>query len=437
MSAPADLYRDHVARMRRRATAALAAEPFDAILLDAGRPFLYFRDDQEAPFRTNPSFAHWTPLAGPHHLLQVRPGGRPRLIRVAPEDYWTEPAPLGDPSWLGEFDVLEVPDEEEAWKRASPGRRTAYVGDAPERARERGIPPEAANPEPLLRRLDWDRSLKTPYEIACIEEANRLAAKGHLAARAAFEAGASEIELHRHFVDALGCVDKDLPYESIVALDEKGATLHYTAKRAVRGGKVFLLDAGARHLGYASDITRTWTTPACEPVFRDLVRGLEAIQQSLCAAVRPGVRFPDLHRAAHVRIGDLLHGTGVLRRGGEEAFAAGLTAPFFPHGLGHFLGLQVHDVAGRQAAREGGEVPPPEGHPFLRTTRTIEDGQVVTVEPGVYFIPMLLRDLRSAPAASLVDWALVDRLVPCGGIRIEDDVLATPDGHRNLTRPHV
>src|SRR5262249_47569958 len=105
--------------------------------------------------------------------------------------------------------------------------------------------------------------------------------------------------------------------------------------------------------------------------------------------------------------------------------------------LGHFLGLQVHDVAGRQQAPQGGTVPPPGAHPFLRTTRTIEENQVVTVEPGVYFIPMLLRPHRSGPASSLIDWGLLERLAPCGGVRIEDAVLVAADGHRNLTRPHV
>jgi Xaa-Pro dipeptidase len=117
--------------------------------------------------------------------------------------------------------------------------------------------------------------------------------------------------------------------------------------------------------------------------------------------------------------------------------AAGLTRPFYPHGLGHFLGIQVHDVSGRQAAPEGGIKPPPAEHPYLRTTRTIETGQVFTIEPGIYFIPMLLRDLKASAHANDVDWTLVDALTPMGGIRIEDNLLVTPSGHRNLTREHL
>jgi Xaa-Pro dipeptidase len=431
------LYAEHVRERRGRAEEALAAERFDALLCSSGEPFRYFADDMDAPFRSTPHFAHWTPLEGPHHLLLVRPGRRPRLVRVAPEDYWYEQAPLGDPFWAGEFEVEEVRTEEEAWDAARAPGRVAYVGDAPEKARARGFEPEAQNPAGLVARLDWDRSYKTAYEVACVERAEEIAARGHRAARAAFEGGASELEIHQAYVTAAGCVDKDLPYESIVALDEKGATLHYVGKRRERGGRVLLIDSGARHLGYCSDVTRTWTRDGCDALFRELVRGVDELQQQLCALVRPGVPYPDIHGRAHVLVGDLLHAAGILRAGGEEAFALGLTRPFFPHGVGHFLGLQVHDVAGHQRAASGGKEAPPPEHPYLRTTRRIEDRHLFTIEPGLYFIEMLLREHRGGAHDELFDWPLIERLKPCGGIRIEDNVVVTAGGHRNLTRPHV
>ena len=115
----------------------------------------------------------------------------------------------------------------------------------------------------------------------------------------------------------------------------------------------------------------------------------------------------------------------------------GLTAPFFPHGVGHFLGIQVHDVSGRQKAPDGGTVQPPPQYPYLRTTRVITEGQVFTIEPGLYFIDMLLRPFRTGKDDGAIDWSLVERLAPFGGIRIEDNVVVTKTGHRNLTRPHV
>jgi Xaa-Pro dipeptidase len=431
------LYGDHVRVRRERAERVLAETGFEALLLDSGEPFQYFADDMDAPHHEAPHFAHWTPLAGPHHLLLVRPGEEPLLVRVAPEDYWYEQAPLGEPFWKDAFDVREVGTREEAWAALGPLGRTAYVGDSPGDAGEHGLPEDALEPAAVIARLDWDRSYKTAYEVACLEEAERMAARGHHAAREVFQAGGSELDIHHAYVAAVGCVDKELPYESIVGLDEKGAILHYTGKRTVRDGKVLLIDAGARHLGYASDITRTWTTDACDGTFRELVEGMDALQQTLCNNVRPGLPYPELHHMAHVEIGRLLRSTGLVRVDADDAVELGLTRPFIPHGLGHFLGLQVHDVAGHQRSPEGGTAEPPDLHPFLRTTRTIEEDQVFTIEPGLYFIEMLLRPHREGDTAKHFDWELVDRLTPCGGIRIEDNVLVTADGHRNLTRPLI
>jgi Xaa-Pro dipeptidase len=113
---------------------------------------------------------------------------------------------------------------------------------------------------------------------------------------------------------------------------------------------------------------------------------------------------------------------------------AGITSAFFPHGLGHHLGLQVHDVAGKVAGPEGPELEQPAAHPFLRNLRPVEAGNVFTVEPGIYFIPQLLDPLRGEPAGRAVNWPAVDALLPCGGVRIEDDVAVTATGTENLTR---
>jgi Xaa-Pro dipeptidase len=432
-----ELYADHVATLRERAERALAETGFDTLVLTSGTPQRYFADDMDAPHHETPHFAHWVPARGPHHVLAVEPGRRPRLFFVSPEDYWYEQVPLGAPYWVSELDVEEVGSEARAFERLGSIKGAAYVGDAPDAARALGFADEAINPGALVARLDWERAVKTPYEVACLEEAEVVAARGHVAARAAFEDGASELEIHRAYVAATGVVDKELPYESIVALDEKGATLHYTGKRTKRDGRVLLIDAGVRYQGYCSDITRTWTRGSADPLFVELLQGVDRLQRELCDLVRPKIRYPELHAAAHAKIADLLHALGVLALGGTEAVALGLTRPFLPHGLGHFLGIQVHDVGGHQKDRTGGTQPPPPEHPFLRTTRELEPGQVFTIEPGVYFIELLLGPERAGKNAAHYDWKLIERLKPFGGIRIEDNVLVTADGHRNLTRPHL
>ena len=433
-------YLQHIETRQKKAEAALVKTGFDSLVLDAGTPFRYFADDQHAPFRTNPHFAHWVPLEGPHHLIHIQAGKRPRLLRVAPEDYWYEQEELGNPFWMEAFELEEVASEEEAWKKLSITKRTAYVGDAPERAKARGIKAKGLQPSELVARLDWDRSYKSEYEVQSLEEAAKLAAKGHIAARDAFARGESELEIHHAYVQAVGETDAGLPYSSIVALDDRGATLHYETKRPpsqMRDGRVLLIDCGAKVRGYGSDITRTWTRKGCDPVFIELSEKADALQQRLCELVRPGFEYTDFHHRAHVEIAGLLYEVGVLKKAGEEAVEDGLTAPFFPHGLGHFLGIQVHDVAGHQRAAEGGTNTPPERYPYLRTTRTMEEHQVFTVEPGIYFIPMLLRDQRSGPKAELFDWEVIDRLTPFGGVRVEDNVVVTEDGHRSLSRPWI
>jgi Xaa-Pro dipeptidase len=436
-SAEKSLYAEHIAARQRTTEAALAACGFDALVISSGAPFTYFVDDQDAPLHETPHFAHWVPLRGPHHLLLIRPGHKPRLVRYCPEDYWYEQGPLPENFWVDDFDFHEARTREEAWKLVATAGRVAYIGDESEAARAAGVADSGCNHAELTARLDWERSFKSAYEVGCMEEAEKIASWGHRAALAAFDKGGSELEIHHAYLTAVGCTEADLPYGTIIAHDEKGAILHYTGKRTQRNGRVLLIDAGARYLGYCSDITRTWTRKDCDPLFRELVKGLDKLQLELCERVTPGLPYPELQRAAHILIGELLRELGVLKTSGEAAFAMGLTKPFFPHGLGHFLGIQVHDLSGRQAEPRGGMAPPPAHSPFLRTTRTIAEHQVFTIEPGVYFIEMLLREHRVGPNSSYIDWALVDRLAPFGGVRIEDNVLVTAAGHRNLTRPHI
>jgi Xaa-Pro dipeptidase len=112
---------------------------------------------------------------------------------------------------------------------------------------------------------------------------------------------------------------------------------------------------------------------------------------------------------------------------------SGVSGYFMPHGLGHFLGVQVHDVAGK-VSPEGEAMPPPEAYPALRLTRELASGNVVTIEPGLYFIPSLLERLKGSQEGQAVNWDRVDALSIYGGIRIEDNVIVTDGAPRNLTR---
>jgi Xaa-Pro dipeptidase len=193
-----------------------------------------------------------------------------------------------------------------------------------------------------------------------------------------------------------------------------------------------LIDAGAEFAGYASDITRTHSYENAE--FAALIRRFDELQLKLCALVRVGADWRDNHQASYRAISEFLREADVITATADEAIDTALTSVFYPHGIGHLLGLQVHDVGGRQRDASGGEIERPYNHPFLRLTRRLEDGCVVTVEPGMYFIDQLLAEAKQKPIGKKINWSRVEQLRPFGGIRIEDNVVARAGTPENLTR---
>jgi Xaa-Pro dipeptidase len=158
------------------------------------------------------------------------------------------------------------------------------------------------------------------------------------------------------------------------------------------------------------------------------------MQQSLCAGVRAGVDWRDVQLRAHELTAELLRDADLVRCSTAEAVDSGVTQVFLPHGIGHLLGLEVHDVGGLMRSPEGGEIERPDGHPYLRLTRVLEPGFVVTMEPGIYFIPQLLQAARGDGRGRHINWSRVESLAHFGGIRIEDDLAVTKTGCENLTR---
>jgi Xaa-Pro dipeptidase len=425
------LFRDHLAKVTDSAARTLSETKYDALVLGAGSQMVYYADDMEPPFRSNPHFAGMAPLKGPHHAIVVKPGVKPRLIRWAPKDYWYERAPFAQDFWTSEFDLDEADSADGVMARIGPVGKAVFVGDDETRATAAGF---TVNPPDVVKRLDWDRATKTAYEIECLSRASAAGASGHLAAKEAFLKGESELGIHHAFLRGAGASEDLLPYPTIVCLDEKAAILHYHAKRSTGSGRALLLDAGASHLNYGCDITRTSVAPSADAKFENLVKDLDALQLRLCAMTKAGTSYVEIHLAAHREIGLLLIQHGVLKCSIDEAISKRYTSVFFPHGIGHHLGIQVHDIGGHQKAREGGVLLPPAEHPYLRNTRVMEVGHVFTIEPGIYFVQMLLEPHRAGPTSGAFNWDLIDALAPYGGIRVEDNVVVTASGHRNLTR---
>ena len=425
-------YAAHVAELQQHWENALQAEGFDAALIHAGSKLASFLDDYEYPFRCNPHLLWWLPLTHHHDsALLVRPGHRPKLFYYQPDDYWYSPPADPESWWADEFEVVSVRDAD-AWKQAGINGRTALIGDAP--ALAECAKADQLNPARLLNRIHLERTRKTPYEIACMAEAARLGAVAHTAAEQAFREGLSEYDIHQRYCMSIKMVDAELPYGNIIALNEHSAVLHYHGHEQETPGKLrsFLIDAGATVHGYACDITRTHAAGAGE--FAELIAAMDGMQKMLCAAVVAGLDYRDLHLRAHLDIARILKDFDIIRPSAEDAVASGLSAVFYPHGLGHYLGLQTHDVAGLIADVDGTPIPRPEGHPFLRLTRTLEAGNVLTIEPGLYFIEPLLRKWRENGDMAVINWGKVEKLSRYGGIRIEDNMVVTNGKPRNLTR---
>jgi Xaa-Pro dipeptidase len=428
------LYAEHLVELQKRADHALQQAGFDALLIHSGSLRYQFLDDRPYPYKVNPHFKHWLPLTRhPDCWIAYRPGHKPVLAYHQPEDYWHEvpAAPAGD--WVEHFDIRMVREARDALAHLPSGLRCAVIAEG-----DTGLDAfPANNPKALLDELHYHRARKTEYELAMMRMASLMAARGHRAAAAAFHEGKSEYQIHLRYVEATGQTETDLPYGNIVALNEHAAVLHYQYQRTELPLQhlSFLIDAGAEHAGYAADITRTY---ARHPgVYADLIAELDAVQLDLCAMVQPGQSYPQIHLEAHRRIGELLERFKLVRMSAQSQVETGVTSVFFPHGIGHLLGLQVHDVAGFARNPQGETIPKPPGHPYLRLTRTLEADHVVTIEPGIYFIDSLLKGLANGPHAGAVAWTEVDALRHYGGIRIEDNVRARSSvdgGAENLTR---
>jgi len=429
------LFAAHLEIVKKRTASALGATGYDGLLLHAGTPPLLFLDDHHLPFRVQAPFKVWAPLSdAPDSFVFFTPGKKPMLLIHQPVDYWHKSPELPRTYWSTAFDVVSCADRA-ATRAALPKdlSRTAFIGAPFPELLSWG--PGSINPEHLIAQLDYARAGKTPYEVACLREANVLGARGHGAAERAFRDGKSEFEIALAFMAACEQRECELPYNPIVALNEGGAVLHYQVQQRVAPAKLhsLLIDAGAEFGGYASDITRTHSHHDAE--FASLIKRFDELQLKLCAQVRVGLDWRDFHQASYRAIAEFLREAGVITVDADQAVESALTSVFYPHGIGHLLGLQVHDVGGRQRDALGGEIERPYNHPFLRLTRKLEDGFVVTVEPGFYLIDQLLDEARAKPIGKMIHWKRVAQLKPFGGIRIEDNVVARVGASENLTRP--
>lgn len=433
-SALAAIYPAHLNTLKSRHDRALERAGAGHAVIFSGAPRGVFLDDYNYPFKANPHFVSWLPLTStPFCYLIYTPGETPVLVYYQEKDYWHVPPATPTGFWPDQFDIRIVHTQEDVAINLPEARdKCILIGEINDEAQAFGI--ERVNPGTALNMLDYERSAKTGYELECMRAASRRGVKGHRAAEKAFRAGKSEFDIHLDYCRAVGHAENDLPYGNIIALNQNGAVLHYQHQSHDKPDEIrsFLIDAGGRVNGYASDITRTYSKEDGE--FADLVERFNQLQLELVAKVKVGLDFADLHLLCHTKIAELLAEFGIASGSAEALIESGVTSAFYPHGLGHLLGIQVHDVGGHMGDDTGTIVDPPSGHPFLRLTRLLEVDQVLTIEPGMYVIDMLLENLAGTPGHDVISQSKLDWLRPYGGIRIEDNVRVLADGCENLTR---
>ncbi|OEG73992.1 Xaa-Pro dipeptidase [Shewanella colwelliana] len=430
----APLYPEHISELNRRVAEIVARENLSGLVIHSGQPHRQFLDDMDYPFKVNPQFKAWLPIVdNPHCWLLVNGKDKPQLIFYRPVDFWHKVAELPDDFWTSEVEIkLLTKADKVAELLPKDIGNWAYIGEHLDVAEVLGF--RSRNPDAVMSYLHYHRATKTQYELACMRQANEIAVRGHVAAKGAFYSGASEFQIQQAYLAATDQGENEVPYGNIVALNQNAAILHYTALEHDTPAQrlSFLIDAGANFHGYASDITRTYAFEKNQ--FGDLIAAMDKLQLEVIEMMRPGVKYVDLHIITHQKLAQILLDFKLATGDKQGLIDQGITSAFFPHGLGHMLGLQVHDMGGFLHDERGTHIAAPEAHSFLRCTRTLAVNQVLTIEPGLYIIDTLLNELKADARGNQVNWNMVDQLRPFGGIRIEDNVIVHSDHIENMTR---
>lgn len=278
------------------------------------------------------------------------------------------------------------------------------------------------------------RVFKTDFELDQMREAARVNNIAHREVLKALKPGLYEYELKAVF--DYHQIENGLmqdAYNGIFASGDNSAILHYVENnRKIKDGDLFLIDAGFEYEGYASDYTRTY--PANGTFSNKQAEIYEAVlhaQKEVIEASEPGIKMEELHiMSARLMMQGLID-AGLVNGSIDDLMEHDIFALFFPHGLGHFLGLDTHDVGGYPKGVDRIDRP---GIKFLRTRRTLQPGMVLTIEPGIYFIPALLKPaFEDEEQAKFLNRSKLEDYFDFGGVRIEDNLIITEDGYENLT----
>jgi len=443
----ADTYRE------RRQILREAVPGGEIVILGNGYAARNYKDNVY-PFRQDSNFLYYCGISLPGLSMVIGADGEAILYgrRSHPDDLiWLGPRPgLGELAESAGFDGQDSVEElaERLAKERELGRQIHYL---PPYRGERSFQlghllaesPAAVGggaSSQLVREVVRQRSVKSDAEIAEIEDALAVTARMYAAAMAATRPGSTEAVIAAELERPARAADRQMAFPPIVTV--RGEVLHNeSTPNTLSAEDMLLIDSGAESPGwYASDITRTFPVNGrFEPEQRDVYEVVLAAQLAGIATASPRTTNREVHLAAARTIASGLTEIGLMRGNVDDAVEVGAHALFFPHGIGHMMGLDVHDMEDL-----GDIVGYPEGESrssqfglnALRLARPLESGFVITIEPGVYFIPALIDRWRAEGRHA--EFIRYDRLLAFrtfGGVRIEDDVLITESGSRVLGPP--
>lgn len=428
------LFNQHIKQLQKNITSLLESSCSKGIWIHAGQAENYFLDDQHKPFRANPLFNYFVPSSSSEGSWIYTDGiNKPKLFFYQPNDYWHfHQMPEGE-FWQDEFDWTILKSLRDIEQHLNSLDEVIYLGEHDEMAKALGF--ESINPQKALNYLHYQRSFKSEYEQHCLRQAQRIAVKGHESVKQAFMQGeGSEFLLNLNYLKASQQSDLEVPYGNIIAINQHASTLHYTHRDIVSPTQLnsLLIDAGANYHHYAADITRTYAFDQ-QSEFAEMIHFIDEIKRKVIESMQLGFNFLTYHTITHQYIAEFLQRFDIVKMDEQDIFENGISRTFFPHGLGHMLGLQVHDVAGLQHNMRGSRKQPPSVYPSLRCLRNLEENMVLTIEPGCYFIPMLMKSWRNHSLGQYFNWHKIGQLIEFGGIRSEDNIIIHQDKIENIT----
>jgi Xaa-Pro dipeptidase len=342
---------------------------------------------------------------------------------IDPDDVVWSGLPLSPKEALEQYDIdLVFTSEEVAGSLAhiTNAEKTVYAIDTQVSEHITFLNFKTKDFQLLKPAVEYCRVVKSSYEIALTKRANDISAAAHVAVMKACKTASTEQELEAIFLKT--CIERGLrnqAYHSIVASGTSAATLHYVKNNAPLAGKLnLLLDAGAEADCYAADITRTFPISGKFSAESLAVYSIVLEMQLKCISLlKDGVLWDDVHAEAHrIAIAGLLK-IGILKGDAEEIFSAKTSVAFFPHGLGHYLGMDTHDSGGNPQYSDSDPM-----FRYLRVRGTLPAGSIITVEPGIYFCRFIIDPYLKDPAQSkFIDEAVLEKYWTVGGVRIEGE----------------